>query len=107
MRYYAGHPPKKAERIVAHCAAPTRARNYTRKSPKLTEIKEGEEPVLVLTLSGELAAKIQKSLSMGRQHRLSAHYTKAKLKELETKRLDNAGLVETLEFEIQHKKEGD
>jgi hypothetical protein len=67
-------------------------------------MKQGEENVLVLTLSSELATKIQNALSMGRQHRLSAQYTKAKVKELEVERLDNKGLVETLDFELQLKK---
>ncbi|KAI4909237.1 hypothetical protein J4E90_007934 [Alternaria incomplexa] len=48
--------------------------------------------------------KIQQALCLGRQHRLSAQFTKAKLKELKTERLDNAGLAEILEFELQLKK---
>ena len=104
MPYHAGHPPVKEERIVASWTAPNGARSYEGARTKLTETMNGEQSVLVLTLSGELATKIQKALSMGRQHRLSAQYTKAKIKELETERLDNAGLVEALEFELQHKK---
>ena len=104
MPYHAGHPPTKEEAIVARWAAPTAARNYTRKSPKLTEIQEGDDSTLALTLCRDLAMRFQRALSLGRQHRLSTQFTKAKMKELKTERLDNAGLVETLEFELQLKK---
>ncbi|KAI4674268.1 uncharacterized protein J4E84_010643 [Alternaria hordeiaustralica] len=104
MNYNARHPPTKEEAAVARWAARDIAHTHTRESAKLREIKEGEEKVLVLTLSSDLAMKFQRALSMGRQHRLSAHYTKAKLKETRTERLDNAALVETLEFELRLKK---
>jgi len=104
MPYHAGHPLTKEEASVVRWAAPTVARNYTRKSPKLTEIKEGDDNTLALTLCRDLAMKIQQALCLGRQHRLSAQFTKAKLKELKTERLDNAGLAEILEFELQLKK---
>ena len=104
MPYHAGHPPTKEEAIVARWAAPTAARNYTRKSPKLTEIKEDDDSTLALTLCRDLAMKFQRALSLGRQHRLSTQFTKAKMKELKTERLDNPGLVEALEFELQLKK---
>jgi len=104
MNYNARHPPTKEEAAVARWAARDIAHTQTRESAKLRETKEGEEKVLVLTLSSDLAMKFQRALSMGRQHRLSAHYTKAKLKETRTERLDNAALVETLEFELRLKK---
>lgn len=104
MPYHAGHPLTKEEASVVRWAATTAARNYTRKRPKLTEIKEGDDNTLALTLCRDLAMKIQQALCLGRQHRLSAQFTKVKLKELKTERLDNAGLVETLDFELQLKK---
>jgi hypothetical protein len=104
MSYYAGHPPTKEDAAVARWAASGRARSYTKCLPKLKEIKEGDEKVLALTLSSDLAMTFQRALSMGRQHRLSAHYTKAKRRETRTEKLDNEALVETLEFELQLKK---
>ncbi|KAG9189179.1 hypothetical protein G6011_06047 [Alternaria panax] len=68
-------------------------------------MNDGENTLLSLTVSRELAIKIKIALSMGRHHRLSAHHTKIKWQELENEIFDNKGLVDTLEFELQLKKE--
>jgi hypothetical protein len=65
MSYYAGHPPTKEDAAVARWAASGRARSYTKCVPKLKEIKEGDEKVLALSLSSDLAMKFQRALSMG------------------------------------------
>jgi hypothetical protein len=107
MSYDTPHPKTLSEKACKKWAtAAADEVNFIVSPPRLrnTTIHEGQDEVITLLLTRELAAKIRNALCLGRSYQQFSRAAEAHIERYRTQGLDAVALVESTDFRLQLKK---